>query len=54
MKEKVAGAFLSRFQLQPEGAKLLRGPRNIPVNEVYNYLMTTVIKYDINLNNCCS
>lgn len=34
MQEKVAEAFLSKFQLHTDEAKLLRGPRNVPVTEV--------------------
>ena len=35
MKETVADAFISRFQLKPEETQALKGTRNGPMAEVY-------------------
>ena len=34
MKETVADAFISRFQLKPEEAQALKGTKNGPISEV--------------------
>ena len=34
MKQKVADAFISRFQLKPEEAQALKGSRDSPISEV--------------------
>lgn len=35
MKEAVADAFISRFQLRPEEAQALKGTKNGPITEVF-------------------
>lgn len=38
MKETVADAFISRFQLKPDEAQALKGTRNGPISEVCSVL----------------
>jgi len=35
MKETVADAFISRFQLKPDEVQALKGTRNGPISEVH-------------------
>lgn len=36
MKETVADAFISRFQLKPEETQALKGTKNGPISEVHH------------------
>ena len=39
MKETVADAFISRFQLKPDELQALKGTRNGPISEVKKLLL---------------
>ena len=39
MKETVADAFISRFQLKPDELQALKGTRNGPISEVKKILL---------------
>ena len=44
LKQKVADAFLERFQLKPHEVEALKNSQNEPITEVYNYMTYTYSK----------
>ena len=43
MKETVADAFISRFQLKPEETQALKGTKNGPISEVLIKLLLRIM-----------